>query len=100
MFRAVQDHAINAARAHTETVILEAFCRGSEACEGEGAKSALSMVCDLYALHNLEEDRGFFQEHGRLAAPRCKAITREVNRLCKRGASAGGRTRRCVWDSW
>jgi acyl-CoA oxidase len=40
------------------------------------------MLCDLYALHNIEEDKGFFQEHGRLAAPRCKAITREVNRLC------------------
>ena len=34
------------------------------------------------ALQNIEADKGFFQEHGRLAAPRCKAITREVNRLC------------------
>jgi acyl-CoA oxidase len=34
------------------------------------------------ALHNIEADRGFLQEHGRLAGPRCKAITREVNRVC------------------
>ena len=36
----------------------------------------------LFALHGIEADRGFYQEHGRLTGPRCKAITREVNRLC------------------
>jgi acyl-CoA oxidase len=82
VFRAVQDHAINAARAHIDTVILEAFCRAVDNCEDVPVRGALAMLCDLYALQNIEEDKGFFQEHGRLAAPRCKAITREVNRLC------------------
>jgi acyl-CoA oxidase len=82
VFRAVQDHAINAARAHIDTVILESFCQAIEDCEDESVKSALNMLCDLYALHNIEDDKGFFQEHGRLSSPRCKAITREVNRLC------------------
>ena len=45
-------------------------------------KEALRRLCDLYALHEIESDKGFFQEHGRLASGRCKAITREVNRLC------------------
>jgi acyl-CoA oxidase len=45
-------------------------------------KEMLNLICDLFALHNVESDRAFFQEHGRLASPRCKAITREVNRLC------------------
>jgi acyl-CoA oxidase len=82
VFRAVQDHAVNAARAHMDTVVLEAFARGVDECEDESVKAVLSLVCDLYALHNVESDKGFFQEHGRLASPRCKAITREVNRLC------------------
>ncbi len=82
VFRAVQDHAANAARAHIETVILEAFSRAIDDCEDDAVKGALGLLCDLYALHNIEEDRGFFQEHGRLSGPRCKAITREVNRLC------------------
>jgi acyl-CoA oxidase len=82
VFRAVQDHAANAARAHIDTVILEAFARGIDRVEDEPLKTALGLLCDLYALQNIEEDKGFFQEHGRLAAPRCKAITREVNRLC------------------
>ncbi len=82
VFRAVQNHAVNAARAHIETVILECFCRAVENCEDESLRGPLSLLCDLYVLHNVEEDKGFFQEHGRLSAPRCKAITREVNRLC------------------
>jgi acyl-CoA oxidase len=82
VFRAVQDHAANAARAHMDTVALEAFASAIEGCEDHGARDALSLLCDLYALSNVEADKGFYQEHGRLASPRCKQITREVNRLC------------------
>jgi acyl-CoA oxidase len=82
VFRAVQDHAVRGARAHVDTVLLEALVAAIDSCEEGPVKSALSRLCDLYALHNIEADKGFFQEHGRLAAPRCKAITREVNRLC------------------
>ncbi len=82
VFRAVQDHAANAARAHIDTVLLEAFTSAIDGCEDEPVKGMLNLIGDLYALHNVESDRAFFQEHGRLASPRCKAITREVNRLC------------------
>jgi acyl-CoA oxidase len=44
----------------------------------------MKLVCDLYALHNIEADNGFFQAHGRLNAQRCKTLTREVNRLCNK----------------
>ncbi|HWF74673.1 MAG TPA: acyl-CoA dehydrogenase [Solirubrobacteraceae bacterium] len=91
VFRAVQDHAINAARAHTDRLILEAFIRAIESNQDESLAAPLNLLCDLYALSNLEEDRGFFEEHGRLNSARCKAITREVNRLCDevRGQAAG-----------
>ncbi|MBV8431521.1 MAG: acyl-CoA dehydrogenase family protein [Solirubrobacterales bacterium] len=82
VFRAVQNHAVDAARAHVDRVILESFCRAIDNCEDESLSGALSAVCDLYALWVIETERGFFQEHGRLTGPRCKAITREVNRLC------------------
>jgi acyl-CoA oxidase len=81
VFRAVQDHAAAAARAHMDTVVLESFAAAIEACE-EPLRGALGRLCDLYTLSNLEQAKGFYQEHGRLSAPRCKAITREVNRLC------------------
>jgi acyl-CoA oxidase len=82
VFRAVQDHAVDAARAHLSTVVLESFIAAIDSCQEEELAAVLGRVCDLYALQNIEEDKGFFQEHGRLAAPICKQITREVNRLC------------------
>ncbi len=82
VFRAVQNHAVTAARAHVERILLESFAAAIEGCEDERTRAALSLVCDLYALSEIESDRGFLQEHGRLNGPRCKAITREVNRLC------------------
>ena len=82
VFRAVQNHAVAAAHAHIERVVLEAFARAVDACEEGPVKEALGRLCDLYALHRIELDRGYLQEHGRLTGPRCKAVTREVNRLC------------------
>ncbi|HEX3976131.1 MAG TPA: acyl-CoA dehydrogenase [Solirubrobacteraceae bacterium] len=90
VFRAVQDHAVNAARAHMATVLLEAFQRAVADCEDEELRAVLKLLCDLYALADLESDRAFFLEHGRLAGPRCKAITREVNRLCNEARLCAG----------
>ena len=91
VFRAVQDHAANAARAHVATVALEALQAAVQRCEDDGLRDPLKLMCDLYALHDLEADKGFFQEHGRLSAPRCKAITREVNQLCNDARLQAGR---------
>ncbi|HEY5318691.1 MAG TPA: acyl-CoA dehydrogenase, partial [Solirubrobacteraceae bacterium] len=90
VFRAVQDHAINAARAHIDRQVLEAFARAIESCEDDKLTAPLNHLCDLYALSNVEADRGFFEEHGRLTSARCKQITREVNRLCDEVRSEAG----------
>jgi len=46
----------------------------------------------LFALHAIEQDRGWFFEHGRMTGPRAKAITREVNKLLS--TCAGSRATR------
>ena len=38
----------------------------------------------LYALSTIEADRAWFMEHGRLSSARSKAISREVNDLCRK----------------
>ena len=81
VFRAVADHAVDAARAHIELVLLTAFIRAIEACDDAQVKHALNLVCDLYALSNIEADAGFFQTQGRVTAARCKSLRREVNRV-------------------
>jgi acyl-CoA oxidase len=82
VFRAVQNHAANAARAHIERVILEAFAAAVASAPEGPIRDALDRLCDLYALYQIELDRGYLQEHGRLTGPRCKAVTRAVNDLC------------------
>ena len=60
----------------------DAFARAVEACPDGPIRDALNRLCDLYALYQIELDRGYLQEHGRLTGPRCKAVTRAVNELC------------------
>ena len=46
----------------------EAHRRAVEACEGGTIKEVLDLLCSLYALWHIEQDRGWFQEHGRLSS--------------------------------
>ncbi|HSV41205.1 MAG TPA: acyl-CoA dehydrogenase [Nocardioidaceae bacterium] len=83
VFSRCQDHVIGLARAHAERLVLEAFLTKIEQLEDGPNKLALNMLCDLYALSELERDRAWWMEHGRLSTDRAKAITRMVNDLCR-----------------
>jgi acyl-CoA oxidase len=82
-FNAVQDHVLHAARAHIERIIMEAFVAGIDSCEDDEARKILNMMCDLYALSVIEEDRAWFVEHRFLSIERAKAVTRGVNERCR-----------------
>jgi acyl-CoA oxidase len=82
-FNAVQDHVLHAASAHIERVILEAFVAGIDSCEDDEARKILEMVCDLYALSVIEDDKAWFMEHQFLSTERAKAVTRGINERCR-----------------
>jgi len=80
----VQDHVIGAANAHVERLVLDAFLdKISTVPEGD-MRVALNLMCDLFALTTIEADRAWFMEHGRLSTTRSKAISREINDLCRK----------------
>jgi len=83
VFNDSQDHVLRAGRAHVDRVILEAFIAAIDRCTDADAKVLLERVCDLYVLSNVEADRAWFLEHGRLTATRSKAVVAAVNDLCK-----------------
>jgi len=78
----VQDHVVALAKAHTERVVLEQFASGIDGCEDASLQAVLGTLCDLYALHRIEADRGWFLEHGYLESAKAKAIRKQVNKLC------------------
>jgi acyl-CoA oxidase len=82
VFNAAQDHVVEAARAHVDRTVLEAFVAGIDACEDSAAAAMLARVCDLYALSSIEADKGWYLEHGRISPARSKQVTASVNDLC------------------
>ena len=82
-FNACQDHVLMAARTHMDRVILEAFVAGIDTCADPVAKDRLERLCDLYALSSLEADSAWLQQHNRMSAPRSKAVTAQINELCR-----------------
>jgi len=84
VFSLVQDHVIAAAHAHVDRLVLDAFVgKVGELPDGD-QKVALNLLCDLYALTTIEGDRAWWMEHGRLTSQRSKAISREINSLCRK----------------
>ncbi len=84
VFSAVQDHVIATAHAHVERLVLDAFIDKVAALPDSDEKVALGLLVDLHALSVIEADRAWFMEHGRLSIQRSKAITREINDLCRK----------------
>jgi len=84
IFSRVQDHVIAAARAHVERWVLDAFVDKLAGLDDGDQLVALNLLCDLFALTTIEADRGWFMEHGRLSSQRSKAISREINDLCRK----------------
>jgi acyl-CoA oxidase len=82
-FNAVQDHVMHAATAHIDRIVLEAFVAGIDSCENEEARNLLEIVCDLYALSVIEDDKAWYIEHGYLSTVRAKAVTRGINDRCR-----------------
>ena len=84
VFSRVQDHVIGSAQAHMERLVLEAFVEKTRALPDSDLKVVLNLLCDLHALTTIEADRAWFMEHGRLTSQRSKAISREINDLCRK----------------
>ena len=90
---ACQPHMLEAAKAHIDRIVLEAFIGGIEQCDDDYIKALLVKVCDLYALATIEANRAWFLEHEVFDPKRSKAITAAVDDLC---ADLRGKSRELV----
>ncbi|MEM7480678.1 MAG: acyl-CoA dehydrogenase [Acidobacteriota bacterium] len=77
-----QDHLVALAKAHAERIVLDRFAEAVDGTPEPELRAVLSLLCDLYALHRLEQDRAWFLERGYFESNKAKAIRDLVNALC------------------
>lgn len=76
-----QKELLIAGRAKMEGVILKSFLNAVENCPDPSLKGNLDQLCDLYALSTIEENKGWYLEHGFLSPSKSEAVSQQVTEL-------------------
>lgn len=77
-----QDHLVNLGQAYVERVILEQFVAGMARVEDPALHPVLKKLCDLYALWQIDQHKGWYLESGYFEGAKTKAIRRQIDTLC------------------
>jgi acyl-CoA oxidase len=83
-FNECQHHLVQVGFAYIERVVLEQFIQQVSITKDESLKATLKQLCDLYALSQLEKNKGWFLENGYMEGVKTKAIRKMVDQLCAR----------------
>jgi acyl-CoA oxidase len=81
-FAQMQRELLDLANAHIDRIVLERFVRVIATVQAQSLKPVLKRVCDLFALWQIEFNKGWFLEQGALTGFKSRAITRQVDKLC------------------
>jgi len=81
-FLKCQTHLLTLAEAYVERQILEQFIKQVNQTEDPAVKEALDRLCNLYALHTIEQHKGWYLEDEYMSGAKTKAIRRVVDELC------------------
>ncbi len=82
-FLETQVHLVDMAKAYIERIILDKFITSLSQHQDEALKAVLTDLKNLYALHCIEENRGWYLEHGYISGAKSLAINKLVSKLCK-----------------
>jgi acyl-CoA oxidase len=81
-FNVSQHHLVQVGLAYVERIILEQFMLAVERTKDPGCRAVLQKLCNLFALSQLEKNRGWYLEQGYMEGVKTKAIRKLVNQLC------------------
>jgi acyl-CoA oxidase len=82
-FAQIQRELLDLAHAHIDRVILERFAHMVLTVQSPSIKLVLKRLCDLFALSQIELNKGWYLERGALTGFKSRAITRQVDKLCR-----------------
>jgi acyl-CoA oxidase len=81
-FNVSQTHLVQVGLAYVERIILEQFILQIEQTKDAGCKAILKKLCDLFALSQIEKNKGWYLESGYMEGVKTKAIRKLMNQLC------------------
>jgi acyl-CoA oxidase len=81
-FNVCQQQLVEVGLAHIERVILARFIDQVNNTKDEGCKGVLTKLCKLFALSQIEKNKGWYLEAGYMEGSKTKAIRKLVNQLC------------------
>jgi acyl-CoA oxidase len=81
-FNVVQHHLVQVGFAYVERIVLEKFVEQVEQTKDVGCKEILKKLCQLFALSQLDKNKGWYLENGYMEGVKTKAIRKALNQLC------------------
>jgi len=81
-FNVVQHHLVQVSIAYIERIILEAFIGQINETQDQGCKQILTKLCQLFALSQIDLNKGWYLENGYMEGVKTKAIRKVLNQLC------------------
>jgi acyl-CoA oxidase len=84
VFNEHQNAVIEAARAHAELLLWEAFTAALERIQDADTKVVMTWLRDLFGLGLIEKDLSWYLMHGRLSGQRARTLGPYINRLLAR----------------
>jgi acyl-CoA oxidase len=81
-FNVCQHHLVQVGFAYVERIILEQFHLAVEKTQDEKCQLVLRKLYNLYAISQLEKNKGWYLEQGYMEGVKTKAIRKLFNQLC------------------
>ena len=80
-FLRCQTHMIATADAYIDQVTLGSFIKAIDNCKNPATKKMLNTLCDLYALTNIHDNKGWFLESDYMEGSKTKKIRQVISKL-------------------
>jgi acyl-CoA oxidase len=80
-FNVVQHHLVQVGFAYIERIILEKFIEQVVQTKDQACQVILRKLCQLFALSQIDQNKGWYLENGYMEGVKTKAIRKMVNQL-------------------
>ena len=81
-FNVCQNHLVQVSFAYIERIILEQFIAQVEGTRDVACQAILKKLCQLYALSQMDINKGWYLENGYMEGVKTKALRKMLDQLC------------------